>query len=42
MFTNLMHHGMMSREKQIEFDNYYNTALRKRVRLELEEVEKRA
>ena len=34
MFSNLMRHGMMSKEKQIEFDNYYNTALRSRMKLQ--------
>ena len=33
MFTNLMHHGMLSKDKQVEFDRYYDTSLRNRVKL---------
>ena len=40
MFTNFVRNGMKSKEKQLEFDAYYNTGLRNRVRLQLIEVEK--
>ena len=40
MFTNIVRNGMMSKEKQQEFDNYYNTGLRNRVKLQIAEVER--
>ena len=40
MFTNIVRNGMMSKEKQLEFDTYYNTAMRNRVKLQLAEVER--
>ena len=38
MFTNIMRQGM-SKDKQMEFDNYYNTALRHRAKLQLIDVQ---
>ena len=40
MFTNFMRCGMKSKEKQLEFDTYYNTGLRNRVKLQMIDVER--
>ena len=40
MFTNFVRYGMKSKEKQVEFDTYYNTGLRNHVKLQLLDVER--
>ena len=40
MFTNILRHGAMSKEKQREHDNFYNRRLREQVKLQFGDLEK--